>query len=207
MPVIVKKKVQLEDDTEEEPREPVLRHEESLVRSRSSRADRPRAGARRADRRASQWSKDRALAALGIREVPFEMLDGNTQGYAVPSERTVAINPITREPWATLFHEIAHCLLHADRGKNVIADGENLPLDLAEGEAEAVAYLCCATLGLGGLEKSRAYVQHWLASPERRELFRKSKCPQRVFAAADKILKAGSASSTQNADREAEATA
>lgn len=141
-----------------------------------------------------QWNKERALASLGIREVPFASVDGNIQGYARPGAHEVAINPLAREPWSVLFHEIAHCLLHADRGMNVLADGLALPVDLIEAEAEGVAYLCCASLDLGGLESCRGYVQHWLASPDRRELFRTSKCPQRVFAAADRILKAGTAS-------------
>jgi hypothetical protein len=46
--------------------------------------------------------------------------------------------------------------------------------------------ICCSSLGLGGEEFSRGYIQHWLKGqiiPER--------SAQRIFKAADQILKAG----------------
>ena len=46
--------------------------------------------------------------------------------------------------------------------------------------------MCCATLGLPGMEESRGYIQSWLDGKEFPE-----KSARRVFAAADKILKAG----------------
>ena len=57
---------------------------------------------------------------------------------------------------------------------------------LEEVEAEAVALLCLEALGMGGAEFCRGYIQNWLAGasiPER--------SAQRIFSAADKILKAG----------------
>ena len=71
-----------------------------------------------------------------------------------------------------------------------MADGNVLPRDIKEAEAESVAYLCCATLGLPGLEESRDYIQGWLGSKEQSDEFGK-KSASRVFSAADKILKAG----------------
>ena len=71
-----------------------------------------------------------------------------------------------------------------------MADGELLQRCIKEAEAESVAYLCCATLDLPGLEQSRAYIQHWLGSEEQSEEFKK-KSAARVFSAANKILKAG----------------
>ncbi|MFZ1547090.1 MAG: hypothetical protein WAT12_08305 [Candidatus Nitrotoga sp.] len=71
-----------------------------------------------------------------------------------------------------------------------MADGDLMQKDIKEAEAEAVAYLCCATLGLPGLEESRDYIQGWLGSKARSEEFSK-KSASRVFSAADKILKAG----------------
>jgi hypothetical protein len=53
-------------------------------------------------------------------------------------------------------------------------------------EAECVALLCTETLGLDGAEYCRGYIQSWLQGaviPER--------SAQRIFAVADKILKAG----------------
>lgn len=136
------------------------------------------------------WDKAKALATLDIKEVPFEMADGNCQGYAKRGVREVAINPVAAMPWKTLFHEIAHHLLgHTATGdaSGVMADGPSMPKCIKEAEAEATAYLCCATLGLPGMDESRGYIQNWLDGEEFPD-----KSARRVFAAADKILKAGS---------------
>lgn len=135
-----------------------------------------------------EWDKAKALLSLGITEGRFELLNGNAQGYAIPNEKRLAINPLAAMPWKTLFHEMAHCLLH---GTEVhMADGDLPPKDIKEAEAEAVAYLCCATLELPGLEESRGYIQAWLGSEARAEEFGK-RSAARVFSAANKILKAG----------------
>jgi hypothetical protein len=52
------------------------------------------------------WDKDKALAALGIQEIPFTLTDGNVQGYA--QKRQVAISPLAAMPHKTLLHELAH---------------------------------------------------------------------------------------------------
>jgi antirestriction protein ArdC len=138
-----------------------------------------------------QWDKARALASLGITEQDFNSMSGNAQGYAIPNEKKLAINPLAALPWKTTFHEMAHCLLHSTEAQ--MADGEMLQRCIKEAEAESVAYLCCATLELPGLEQSRAYIQHWLGSEEQSEEFKKMSAA-RVFAAANKILKAGAES-------------
>ena len=74
-----------------------------------------------------------------------------------------------------------------------MSDGDLMQKDIKEAEAEAVAYLCCATLELPGLEESRDYIQGWLGSKEQSDEFSK-KSASRVFSAADKILKAGTKS-------------
>ena len=135
-----------------------------------------------------KWDKARALASLGITEQDFKSMSGNAQGYAIPNEKKLAINPLAALPWKTTFHEMAHCLLHSAEAQ--MADGELLQRCIKEAEAESVAYLCCATLDLPGLEQSRAYIQHWLGSEEQSEEFKK-KSAARVFSAANKILKAG----------------
>lgn len=132
-----------------------------------------------------RWDKQRALATLQIEEVPFEHLNGNCQGYAIPSEQKLAVNPVAAMPWKTLFHEMAHCLLHTKEAQ--MADGDMMARCIKEAEAEATAYLCCATLGLPGMEESRGYIQNWLNGEEFPD-----KSARRVFTAADKILKAGS---------------
>lgn len=136
------------------------------------------------------WDKAKALKSLGIEEVPFDEINGNVQGFARPGAQQVAISPLAQNPLKTLFHEIAHCLLHGKEGE-VFVDGGGISRAIQEAEAEAVAYLCCASLGLPGLDESRGYIQDWLGSSELAEEFRK-KSATRVFAAADKILKGGS---------------
>src|SRR5260370_650154 len=69
---------------------------------------------------------------------------------------------------------------------------EQTPRNLREVEAEAVALLCCEALGLDGVDYARGYIQNWLyqgigydaeAIPE--------KSAQKIFRAADQILRAG----------------
>lgn len=136
------------------------------------------------------WIAERALASLDVAEVPFDAVDGNVLGFA--RGRTIAVSPVNPLPHKTRFHELAHVLLgHTAEG--VQADGEITPRSLRECEAEAVALLCCAALGLPGVEQSRGYIQAWWGAgnpiPER--------SAQRILKAADQILRAGAAPSTE----------
>jgi len=149
-----------------------------------------------------KWDKVRALNGLGIKEVPFSEVNGNAQGFARPTHGEIAINPLAAMPWKTLFHEIAHCLLHSKEAQMV--DGGEANYAIEEAEAEAVAFLCCATLGLPGLDESRGYIQNWLGSEKQTEEFAK-KSAARVFSAADKILKAGSDVAKEEGEAEANA--
>lgn len=139
------------------------------------------------------WDEMGALARLNIQRVAFEHTDGNCQGYACG--RSVAVNPVAALPHKTLFHELAHVVLgHTAEALSLAADDERTPRTLREVEAEAVAYLCCQTLGLSGASESRGYVQHWMAQgldaiPD--------KSAQRIMGAADKILTAGGPQKSQ----------
>jgi len=133
-----------------------------------------------------EWNRSAAIAGLNIQEVPFELVDGNTLGYA--RGREIAISPLSPDPDKTTFHELAHILLgHTSEGK--ISDSDNTPRSLREVEAESVALICCESLGLSGAEYSRGYIQNWNRGagdiPER--------SAQKIFHAADQILKAGRA--------------
>jgi antirestriction protein ArdC len=133
-----------------------------------------------------EWNESAALEKLNISKEPFETMNGNIQGYAAPG-RTISVSPIAVHPYKTLFHEAGHILLgHLERDA-ALTDGEHMPRNLMEVEAEAVAMLCCASLGLSGAELSRGYIQSWAEGEPISE-----KSAQRIFAAADKILKAGS---------------
>lgn len=135
------------------------------------------------------WDAKRALAALAIDLIPFDSTDGNCQGFA--RKRQIAINPVAQLPHKTLFHELAHVVI----GHTVEADfsdTEKTPRNLREVEAEAVALLCCESLGLDGADYCRGYLQNWLyqgigydanAIPER--------SAQKIFRAADQIIRAG----------------
>jgi len=141
------------------------------------------------------WDKSTALSQLGLKEVAFDYIDGNCQGYAIPNKGVFAINPVAASPLKTTFHEIAHCLLHTKEAQ--MADGGTITRDIKEAEAESVAYLCCASLGmLSGLDESRGYIQNWLDKEKTEEFAKKS--ASRIFSCADKILKAGLIKEAEN---------
>jgi antirestriction protein ArdC len=137
------------------------------------------------------WDKDRALVALNVTEVPFDALNGNCLGFA--RNRSIAVNPVNPMPHKTRFHELAHVLLgHTSDG--MLNDGELTPRNLREVEAESVALLCCAALGLPAVEFSRGYIQNWWGQsnpiPE--------KSAQRILKVADQILRAGRADASDS---------
>src|SRR5262245_2568367 len=87
-------------------------------------------------------------------------------------------------PAKTTFHELAH--IELGHTSDAVHDSVTLPRNLKEVEAESVALLCLESLGMDGAEFCRGYIQSWLAGAEIPE-----RSAQRIFAAADKILKAG----------------
>ena len=107
-------------------------------------------------------------------------------GFAVTG-RSVAVRLTWRMPHKTLIHEMAHVLLgHTTEDPGLLDDHEFTPRSIREVEAESVALIVCESLNLVGAEFCRGYIQHWLAGqaiPER--------SAQRIFKAADQILKAG----------------
>jgi N-terminal domain of anti-restriction factor ArdC len=131
-----------------------------------------------------KWNEERALAGLNIQREAFDELDGNVQGYAKPG-RKIAVSPLAFHPFRTLAHECAHIVL-GHTGDGDLSDSEATPRDLREVEAEAVALLCCESLGLPGAEYSRGYVQAW-----GRGQTISDRSAQRIFHAADQILRAG----------------
>ena len=111
-----------------------------------------------------EWDWQRAIAALQIEQVPYEMISGNVQGYSYA--RSFAINPCAAFPLKTLFHELGHMVLGHTTD---CADGESpCSRGIREFQAEAVAYLLAHELELSewAPEESRAYIQHWLDGEE-----------------------------------------
>ena len=133
---------------------------------------------------APNWNAELALSTLGITRVEFTTMNGNAQGYAAPGKQ-IAINPVAVLPHKTMFHELAHVVLgHTEEG--LLSDDEQTPRSLREVEAESVALLCCASLGLEAKNLHAAtFRTGWvlLVSPE--------KSAQKIFAAAAAILKGG----------------
>lgn len=132
----------------------------------------------------ADWDRSLAMAELNITEIPFDHVDGNCQGFA--RGQSIAINPIALHPEKTTFHELAHVVLGHTEGGKTSAHGEDMPRSLKEAEAESVCLILLESLGLSGGEFCRGYIQNWLAGAEI-----PSKSAQRIFTAADKILKSG----------------
>jgi hypothetical protein len=131
------------------------------------------------------WDLQKALDKLGIREVPFEEMNGNVQG--VSHGLNIAINPVAVNPNKTRFHEIAHVIL----GHTIAASFDEYVTHrgIREFEAEGTAYLCMNELDMldeQTASRSRAYIQHWMQDETPPE-----KSIQRVFKAADAVLRAG----------------
>jgi N-terminal domain of anti-restriction factor ArdC/IrrE N-terminal-like domain len=129
------------------------------------------------------WDRARALQALGIEQITFDHTDGNVWGFA--RGKQIAVSPLSPMPDRTLLHEIAHVVL-GHTAEAVEQDGPMTPRNIREVEAEGVALLCSAALGLDRAEYSRGYLQHWLRGEEIPE-----RSCQRIFRAADAILRAG----------------
>jgi len=137
---------------------------------------------------APAWDRARALDVLGIVEESFTDTDGNCQGYA--RRRTIAVSPLAELPHKTRFHELAHVVLgHTAEAEAGLSDSDLTPRSLREVEAEAVALICLETLGLPGAEHCRGYLQHWNVRRGAEPIPERS--AQRIFKAADQILKAG----------------
>ena len=133
------------------------------------------------------WDITKALAALNISEIPFDHTDGRVEGFA--RGRSIAISPLSRNRASVRFHELGHIILGHCAEHEMTDSAERTSRDIAELEAECVAMLCTESLGLPGADESRSYVQGWFkgsAVPER--------SAQRIFKAADTILKAGHSS-------------
>jgi hypothetical protein len=137
-----------------------------------------------AESQAADWNAATALHTLNVTETPFDAMNGNVMGFA--RGRSIAVNPVNPMPHKTRFHELAHVLL-GHTGDGIMNDGEQMPRNLRECEAESVALLCCAALNLPGVKFSRGYIQAYWGTgnpiPER--------SAQRILKAANQILVAG----------------
>ena len=134
------------------------------------------------------WDSTRALQTLGIEQIAFDHIDGNVWGF--DRGKQIAVSPLSPMPDRTLLHEVGHVVL-GHTAESVEQDGPRTPRSVREVEAEGVAFICSAALGLDGAEYSRGYLQHWLAGTAIAE-----RSCQRIFRAADAILRAGRSTQT-----------
>lgn len=137
------------------------------------------------------WDLDRAMGALAIRQVPYDLLDGNTQGYS--SKRNFAINPVAVDATHTTFHELGHIVLGhtAEAGHAEYATHRGL----MEFQAEATAYLSLNELERideVGAARSCGYIQGWLRDQRPGDA-----SIRQVFGATDTIIRAGRPMSLQ----------
>lgn len=124
------------------------------------------------------------LERLGLTMKEWDTIEGNAQGYAIPNEKVIAINPLCTKRIDTFIHEVAHCLLHSESDR--IVDGEVLSRDVREVEAELTSYVVMVMLGIDNedmLSNARGYIQHWLGN-------KGFKNHTRVYKAVNTILKA-----------------
>jgi len=147
--------------------------------------------------RLTEWDAERALEVLNIEQITFTHTDGNCQGYA--KKQQIAINPVAQLPHKTLFHEVAHLVLgHTTEAD--FTDTERTPKNLREVEAESVALLCCEALNLEGADYCRGYssLQNWLRPSIGNADVIPEKSAQKIFRAADQILRAGRRQTNEN---------
>lgn len=134
-----------------------------------------------------EWTLANAMASLDITEVAFEFesISDTRPGFA--QARSFGISPLENHPLFGRIRQCAHILL----GHTADVPNKNVPPEpeLREVEAEAVAYLVAATLGIEGLEESRGTMQRLLTE------FGKEKIPDRLahraFGMADKLINEG----------------
>lgn len=131
------------------------------------------------------WDLDTAHSTLDVKRVPFEHLDGNTQGYSIGRE--YAINPVAASPTKTTFHELGHIVL----GHTTESSHEEYLTHrgVMEFQAEATAYLSMNELDRldeQTASESRGYVQHWLQGERPPDV-----AIRQVFGVTDQILRAG----------------
>lgn len=140
------------------------------------------------------WSKERALGSLAIREIAFEHVSGNTQGYSRGKE--FAVSPVAAYPFKTMQHELSH-IVHGHTTEERLQEYAG-HRGLYEFEAEGSAYLIMNELGATDqfdAAESRHYIQTWLKDQQPDE-----KSIRSVFGTADRVLKAGMPTEVEGAD-------
>ena len=146
---------------------------------------------------ASGFNYVNVIKKLNIDIIDFDAhvgSNGNAGGYAFPNKNQIAINPLfdngNSENVHTLFHELAHVLLHNDNSIKAIKDLAKNNIELRaikELEAEMTAYLIMNTISTKyNTDYSIGYIKNWLSvNPQG---FSDISC-KRVLSTVNKIVK------------------
>jgi antirestriction protein ArdC len=127
------------------------------------------------------YTKLRGVAnSIGF-TVDEECLDGGTNGYCDSTQHYIRIEVRSepRQQLKTLAHELAHAILHESR--------DGLTRERAELEAESVAYMVCADLGVDSGDYTFGYVATWAGGGDEAITALKASA-QRIQRAAAQIL-------------------
>lgn len=135
-----------------------------------------------------EWRLDSALSFLEVTPVAFEFSginDTKRTGYA--DGKTIAVSPLASNQTLSTLRQLASVVL----GHTSASPSKAVPAcdELRAVEAEAAVYLVAATLGINGLEESRAIIQGNLDGGVKLRI--PDKCAHRAFSCADKIINAG----------------
>lgn len=181
MPVPIKKKVEKEDGTEESK----VAFTKFMLRTAWFHLGQTEGEDYVAEEISTEWRLDYALELLEVTEVNFEFNSVVDTRLGMAKGNTFSISPLETNPTYGRIRQLSSIVL----GHTADVLGKNVPLDLEiqQVEADTAAYLVGATLGFSGLETTRESLQAILAGKRIPD-----KSAQRAFAAADKILNAGS---------------
>jgi antirestriction protein ArdC len=111
-----------------------------------------------ADASALLIALERVAGKRGI-AVGYETMQGTQSGYAADKGAKIAIDDrhSTGQRAKTLAHELAHCALHFGKSDQATT----LTRNIAELEAESIAYVVCRHFGLDTTVRSSAYITLW----------------------------------------------
>jgi len=105
------------------------------------------------------WNALERVAGKRNIAVNYETLTGRGFGYATDKGESIVIDDThpTGQRAKTLAHELAHCALHFGKTDKATV----LTRNIAELEAESVAYVVCRHFGLDTTIRSSAYIALW----------------------------------------------